>query len=424
MVIWPARAYKSLTRTKKNNSVATGKAAAIMFASRHLSSQVSSEKVVDIEGKGANGKDEVGDDVNTRGQMVVDSSVDLKSEPTYAMKMGSALFYSGASLAVIFVNKAIMTGYQFPFVGFMALVQFVGTICVLAMCHALKKVELPPLTWDIVRDIMPISIMFLGNILTGLGGTKNLNLPMFTCLRRFSILFTMLLEWSVLGMKPAGSTQFSVALMLGGSIIAALYDLEFDQQGYILVMGNNIFTALNGVYMKKAMISSSIKSNKLGVLFYNSLFSAVIMAALYLGEDLIARKHNSELAAVDILMDAASTHATDSEEENLVKTSTLMKITAFDGWASPEFIPIFIIASLLGSVLNYSIFLCTAYNSALTTAVIGCLKNVLTAYLGMILFSDFSYNVLNFLGINVSIAGSIYYTYCELLKKYRSKAAP
>ena len=79
---------------------------------------------------------------------------------------------------------------------------------------------------------------------------------------------------------------------------------------------------------------------------------------------------------------------------------------------------------MLGSVLNYSIFLCTAYNSALTTAVVGCLKNVLTAYLGMILFSDFSYNVLNFLGINVSIAGSIYYTYCELYKKFKSKAAP
>lgn len=373
----------------------------------------------DLEGQGPG----AGEIVGSQSKDVM-SDIDLKSEPTHAMKMGSALFYSGASLAVIFVNKAIMTGYNFPFIGFMALVQFIGTIGVLAICHFLKKVELPPLTMDIVKEIMPISFMFLGNILTGLGGTKNLNLPMFTCLRRFSILFTMLLEWGVLGSKPAGSTQLSVALMLGGSIIAALYDIEYDQHGYILVMGNNLFTALNGVWMKKAMISSSIKNNKLGVLFYNSLFSAVFMTVLYVGEDLLARKHNSELAAVDIMMDAASTHATEGDEEDLVKVSTLMRITAFDGWTLPEFIPMFIIASLLGSVLNYSIFLCTAYNSALTTAVIGCLKNVLTAYLGMILFSDFSYNVLNFLGINVSIAGSIYYTYCELFKKFRSKAAP
>ena len=77
----------------------------------------------------------------------------------------------------------------------------------------------------------------------------------------------------------------------------------------------------------------------------------------------------------------------------------------------------------MGSVLNYSIFLCTAYNSALTTAVIGCLKNVATSYLGMLMFSDFSYNLPNFIGINISIAGSIYYTYCELYKKHKLKGS-
>lgn len=390
---------------------------------RHSSSG-SSSNAFDIEKKpGVDVADgQVGGNIDGAEDAGEDKPGDHKAEPTYGMKVGSALFYSAASLAVIFVNKAIMTAYQFPFVGFMATVQFLGTIAILALCHAFKRIELPPMSWDIVRDIMPISVMFLGNILTGLGGTKNLNLPMFTCLRRFSILFTMLLEWSVLGSRPATSTQLSVALMLGGSIIAALYDFTFDQDGYILVMANNLFTALNGVWMKKAMTSSSIKNNKLGVLFYNSLFSAIAMGCVYLGEDVMARRYNGQLAAVDVLIDAASTKATDGD--GLLRASTLMKIAAFDGWMHPEFVVMFAVASLLGSVLNYSIFLCTAYNSALTTAVVGCLKNVLTAYLGMILFSDFSYNVLNFLGINVSIAGSIYYTYCELYKKFKSKAAP
>ena len=174
--------------------------------------------------------------------------------------------------------------------------------------------------------------------------------------------------------------------------------------------------------MKKAVVSSSVKSNKIGVLFYNSMFSAIAMVCVYYGEEFIARRYNSGLSAAEIMMEAVSTHT--SEEGDTLKVSTLKRIFSFEGWYKTEFIVMFICASLLGSVLNYSIFLCTAYNSALTTAVIGCLKNVLTAYLGMIVFSDFSYNVLNFVGINVSIAGSVYYTYCELYKKYKSKAAP
>ena len=289
-----------------------------------------------------------------------DETVDLKAEPTHAMKVGSAIFYATASLAVIFANKTIMTAYQFPYVGFMATVQFLGTIVVLAVCHIMKKIELPPISWEIVRDIMPISVMFLGNILTGLGGTRNLNLPMFTCLRRFSILFTMLLEWSVLGSKPATSTQLSVALMLGGSVIAALYDFTYDYEGYVLVMANNLFTALNGVWMKKAVVSSSVKSNKIGVLFYNSMFSAIAMVCVYYGEEFIARRYNSGLSAAEIMMEAVSTHT--SEEGDTLKVSTLKRIFSFEGWYKTEFVVMFICASLLGSVLNYSIFLCTAYN--------------------------------------------------------------
>ena len=115
-----------------------------------------------------------------------------------------------------------MTGYHFPFVGVMATVQFLGTSLVLVVCKLIGRLELPTLTLSVALEILPLSFMFLGNILSGLGGTRNLNLPMFTCLRRFSILMTMLSEW-FLGSRPNRAVQLSVFLMLGGSIIAAFF---------------------------------------------------------------------------------------------------------------------------------------------------------------------------------------------------------
>lgn len=49
-------------------------------------------------------------------------------------------------------------------------------------------------------------------------------------------------------------------------------------------------------------------------------------------------------------------------------------VRSFTHWNEPRFLLSFCLAAGMGSILNYSIFLCTLYNSALTTTVVGCLK--------------------------------------------------
>ena len=164
-----------------------------------------------------------------------------------APKIFSAFFYAFASLSVIFANKALMNNYNFPYVGFLATVQFLSTTLVLSILVYFKQIEVPKLSMALFREIAPISLMFLGNIISGLYGTRGLSLPMFTAIRRFSISMTMLTEWAVLGTNPNLTMIYSVITMVGGGFIAALYDISYDTMSYIMVMANNTFTALNGM---------------------------------------------------------------------------------------------------------------------------------------------------------------------------------
>jgi drug/metabolite transporter (DMT)-like permease len=86
---------------------------------------------------------------------------------------------------------------------------------------------------------------------------------MFTALRRFSILMTMIGEYTVLGKVPSSQVTFSVFLMVGGAVVAALNDLTFDLWGYCLVLCNDLFTALNGIYLKRATLNG--RFSKLGM---------------------------------------------------------------------------------------------------------------------------------------------------------------
>ena len=51
----------------------------------------------------------------------------------------------------------------------------------------------------------------------------------------------------------SGAAKLSVAMMIGGSVMAAYFDLNFELKGYLLILMNDFFTAAYGISIKRAL---------------------------------------------------------------------------------------------------------------------------------------------------------------------------
>lgn len=306
-------------------------------------------------------------------------------DSTLVDKVIIALFYGGSSIAIMFVNKIVLTSLEFPSFNFLALLQYAFSVLILSLQRwVFRSVHFPPLSWSVLWDVMPLPLLFLGNTVSGLGATKKMNMPMFVLLRRFSIVCTMLLEIRLLRKKFPSQVYLSIALMIFGAAVAAAGDFQTDLVAYCFVLANDVFTALQGVVLRKKMDEKEVLGTH-GLMFYNNLFSLPIaLLTIYL---------NGETAS----------------------------ITNYDRWHSGTFLAALLLSGVMGFVLNFALYLCTKVNSPLTATVIGCLKNVLTSYLGMLL-RDYSYTHLSFIGVNISVVGSLIYNHAEY-KKIVERAA-
>uniref|UniRef100_A0AAG5D476 Sugar phosphate transporter domain-containing protein n=1 Tax=Anopheles atroparvus TaxID=41427 RepID=A0AAG5D476_ANOAO len=301
------------------------------------------------------------------------------SEATQFLKLSSAVFYGLSSFLITVVNKTVLTSYRFPSFLVLSLGQLTASIVVLFVAKRLGLVKFPDFSRDIARRIFPLPLIYLGNMMFGLGGTQALSLPMFAALRRFSILLTMLLELLVLSIRPTLAVKVSVFAMVGGALMAALDDLSFNLEGYMYVMITNMLTAANGVYMKKKLDTADM--GKYGLMYYNSLF--MILPA-FVGTWL---------------------------------AGDIERAWQYEGWDDPFFAAQFLLSCVMGFILSYSIILCTQHNSALTTTIVGCLKNISVTYIGMFIGGDYVFSWLNAIGINISVTGSLLYTYVTFRKK-------
>ncbi|XP_042306127.1 UDP-N-acetylglucosamine/UDP-glucose/GDP-mannose transporter isoform X2 [Sceloporus undulatus] len=259
---------------------------------------------------------------------------------------------------------------------FLGIGQMVTTILILYVSKLNKTINFPDFDKSIPRKLFPLPLIYVGNHISGLSSTSKLSLPMFTVLRKFTIPLTLVLEVVILGKHYPPSIIISVFAIILGAFIAAGSDLAFNLEGYIYVLLNDIFTAANGVYTKQKIDPKEL--GKYGVIFYNACFMIIptVLISLFTGD--------------------------------------FQQATNFSQWTNVLFVFQFLLSCVLGFLLMYATVLCSHYNSALTTTVVGAIKNVTIAYIGMLVGGDYIFSMLNFIGLNICMAGGLRYSFLTI----------
>ncbi|KAL8203381.1 UNVERIFIED_CONTAM: hypothetical protein K2H54_050659 [Gekko kuhli] len=291
-------------------------------------------------------------------------------------KLLSALFYGVCSFLIVLVNKTVLTAYrlnitdllaesirkpkndetalksEFPSPLFLGIGQMVTTILILYVSKLNKIIHFPDFDKNIPKKLFPLPLIYVGNHISGLSSTSKLR-------KHYS-----------------SSVVLSVFTILLGAFVAAGSDLAFSLEGYASVLLNDIFTAANGVYTKQKIDPKEL--GKYGVIFYNACFMVIptVLISFFTGD--------------------------------------FQQVTDFKQWNNVLFIGQFLLSCILGFLLMYSTVLCSHYNSALTTTVVGAIKNVSIAYIGMLVGGDYIFSVLNFIGLNICMAGGLRYSFLTI----------
>ncbi|VDK62579.1 unnamed protein product [Onchocerca ochengi] len=276
------------------------------------------------------------------------------------IRVGTAVIYAACSILVVFINKILLTNFGFPSFLIVGLGQMAATIIVLWFASLFDIVSIPPFDSSVPFKIFPLPIFYLLNLISGLGGTQRIKV------------------------NASYAVKISVALMILGSVIAAVFDLTFDVWGYSMILTNDICTAANSVYMKQKL--NAKKLGKYGLLYYNAVFMIFpLIILVWINE----------------------------EFEKVLQYINAGNMTM---WV----VACLLFSFVCGFLLNCSIVLCTHHNSALTTSCVGPVKNLLVTYVGMFSSSDYFFGWNNFIGINISIVGSLLYTYVTFRTRRKS----
>lgn len=304
-------------------------------------------------------------------------------EATPLMSLFAALSYGIASMAMVFINKAILMQYGNSMT--LLTLQQLATALLIHFGRVTGYTKIKDVNMRTAKKLFPVSLFYNANVGFALASLKGVNIPMYIALKRLTPLAVLVAGFFSGKGRPSKQVSLSVIFTAVGVIIAAVGDFSFDLFGYSMALTSVFFQTMYLVLVEKSGAEDGLSSVEL--MFYNALLSVpfLLFVVIVTGE--------------------------------FPKSLSLL----FEKADSISFLVMLLLSLLMGIVLNYTMFLCTIVNSALTTTIVGVLKGVGSTTLGFVLLGGVQVHALNVTGLVINTAGGVWYSYAKYQQK-RSKS--
>ncbi|KAK6927708.1 Sugar phosphate transporter domain [Dillenia turbinata] len=307
----------------------------------------------------------------------MENSTDAEISPF--LSLFAAVSYGIASMAMVFINKAILMQYAKSLT--LLTIQQLATVLLIHFGRTMGYTKAKAFDTAVAKKIFPVSLFYNANVAFALASLKGVNIPMYIAIKRLTPLAVLIAGFYSGKGRPSTQVSLSVLLIAAGVIIAAVGDFSFDLMGYSMALTSVFFQTMYLVLVQKSGAEDGLSSVE--IMFYNSFISLPFLFFLIIATG----EFPNSLALL------------------VAKSSSL------------TFLVIFILSLVMGIVLNFTMFLCTIVNSALTTTIVGVLKGVGSTTLGFFVLGGVEAHVLNVTGLIVNTAGGIWYSYAKYQQK-------
>ena len=313
-------------------------------------------------------------------------------------------FYFVVSISLVFLNKYIMKGYNFPYPIFVTWYQQVVALgCIWVGSKVGARVPqlalIPPVEFDlgVARDICPLTAVFVCMLSFNNLCLRYVEVWFYQVARSLTILFTICFTYFFLGAKTSRKAICACAVVVAGFLLGSIGRGGGDaakagenNEGFSLIkvlgivfgLGSSMFVSLYGIYVKKKL--AAVGNNEWRLLNYNTIISiAFLVPIIFIAQE-------ASVVGEPLLYD-------------------------FGFWVSMT------VTGVFGFLISIAIFMQVKFTSPLTNNISGTAKACCQTILAILIWgSEVSFEGL--LGIICVLGGSGWYSFIRYQEMMERKA--